>query len=539
MLVMVQGSVLVGITLLILGVFYLLDLGPEARQVELRSHISLGVGASLFMSGLILWRLRPVLQVLGIWERELEPPRQLLSTAQMRALTYPSQFIGEAALVVLIVSAIGLYIDTQVQGYEPGQDLINILLIVAFSLAIVFTINIGLRMLLRTAVLRRIPLPPESDQGRVSVIVQFGLTTALLGLTMLLFGGVFTYSTAVNMMEQGIADERARWLQSDVLPDVVALDIENRAEYIAQRTEPGEIPFFVDRSGQIVGEPSLPYGLTPEQVRYLGWIAQPTLYKQEFSTLRVLAVPIGAQPVLCIAYRSQVGTAPAMLQMIRVLIFFSLGGLLFTALMGMAVGSNLAIISKDVANRLAALADQEGTMDYAPIAQTSLDEIGDLVRALNQVQQRARAYTTQLEDSVTQLEAVNAERRALLETMVGLTAPVIPVSEGLVVVPLAGYFDEERASHIRPNLLSGIAEQRARIVVIDLTGINEATEYLADHLARAARSAALMGCQIILTGAGPDVAWSLTRMEIELGSLAAHRDLEEGLAYAQTQLRAN
>jgi anti-anti-sigma regulatory factor len=324
-----------------------------------------------------------------------------------------------------------------------------------------------------------------------------------------------------------------------VLPDAVVLDIEARAEYIAQRTESGEIPFFVDRSGQVVGEAPLPYGLRPEQVRDLGWTAQPYLYKQDYSTLRVLAVPLGVQPVLCIAYRSQVGTSPAMLRMMRILAFFSLGALLFAAFMGVAIGSNFAIITGDVAERLLSLAEEARAMDYAPIAQTSLDEVGDLVQALNRVQQRTEAYTTQLKASVTQLETANAERRALLETMVGLTAPVIPVSEGLVVVPLAGYFDEERAAHIRPNLLSGIAEQRARIVVIDLTGVTEATESLVDHLTRAARSAALMGCQIILTGAGPDVAWSLTRLGTGLESLAAHRDLEEGLAYAHAQLGAN
>jgi anti-anti-sigma regulatory factor len=539
LLITIQGTVLVGIALLILSVFYLLDLSPEGRQTQLQSHVLYGVGASVFMSGLILWRMRPVLQVLGMWDRGIEPPEDLLSAAQMRALTYPSRFIGEAALVVLVVNAVGLYVDTQTLGYELGQELINIALTVAFALAIVFVVNVGLRMLLRGGVLRRIALPPQSDQGRASVILQFGLATALLGLTLLLFGGVFTYSTAVNLMEQGVAEERARWLNSDVLPDAAALDIDDRVEYIAQRTRPGEIPFFVDRSGLVVSEAALPYGLTPEQVHDLGWVMQPYLYKQDYSTLRVLAVPLGAQPVLCIAYRSEVGTSPALMQMIRVLAFFSLGGLLFAIAMGTSIGSNLANITNHVVRRLDQLAEQEQAMAYAPIAQTSLDEIGDLVRAFNRIQRRTEAYTTQLKDSVAQLEAANAERRALLETMVGLAAPVIPVSEGLVVVPLAGYFDADRAAHIRPNLLAGIAAQRARIVVIDLTGVSEATEFLADHLARATRSAALMGCQIILTGAGPDVAWSLTEMSTELESLSAHRNLEEGLVYAQAQLRAN
>jgi anti-anti-sigma regulatory factor len=537
---MIQGTVLVGIVLLILSVFYLLDLSPQGRQIQFRIHTLYGIGASLFMSGLVLWQMRPVLQVLGMWDRGIEPPEDLASAAQMRALVYPSRFIGEAALVVLVVNVIGLYIDTQTLGlgYELSQELINVTLTITFGLAIIFVVNVGLRMLLRAGVLRRIPLAPKAG-GRVSVVVQFGLMTALLGLVLLLFGGVFTYSAAANMMDQGIAQERARWLDSDVLPGAAAIDVNNRVEYVAQRTEPDEVPFLVDRSGDVVSKAHLPYGLKPEQIRHLGWVTQPYLFKQDYSALRVLAVPMGGQPVLCLAYRSKVGTSPAMIQMVRILTFFSLGGLLFTIVMGISIGGNLANITGDVVRRLGQLADRERSVVYAPIAQTSLDEIGDLVRALNRVQQRTEAYTTQLEDSVTQLEAANRERRALLETMVGLTAPVIPVTTGLVVVPLAGYFDAERAAHIRPNLLAGIAEERARIVVIDLTGVTEATEFLADHLSRAARAAALMGCPIILTGAGPDMAWSLTRMSTGLESLSAHRDLEDGLAYAQAQLRAN
>jgi anti-anti-sigma regulatory factor len=289
----------------------------------------------------------------------------------------------------------------------------------------------------------------------------------------------------------------------------------------------------------VVGDVPLPYGLQPADVRNLATVTQQHLYRKAYSAVRVLAVPFGPEPVLGLAYRSQVGRSLVLVQMARILAVCSLGALLFATFVGLATGSNLAIITGDVARRLVSITEQDASMRHAPIAQTSLDELGSLVQALNRVQQHTEDYTTQLENAVVELEAANDERRALLETMVGLTAPVIPVSEGLVVVPLAGYFDAERAAHIRPNLLAGIAEQRARIVVIDLTGVTEATTFLADHLARAARSAALMGCQIVLTGAGPDVAWSLTEIGAELASLVAHRDLEESLAYAHAQLRAN
>jgi anti-anti-sigma regulatory factor len=309
--------------------------------------------------------------------------------------------------------------------------------------------------------------------------------------------------------------------------------------YVEELLGPAEELFLLDSKGRFVERSPAGYDLSEDTTRALAQVTRPFFHKQDFSAVRVLAVPFVRGRVLCVAYESSVGASPTAQRMVRVLVFLSLGALIYALAVGLVSGVNFSRTMRDLAGRMEALAAKDIDLQHEAIAQTSLDEVGDLVQAFNHVQRRADQRTTMLRDSVSDLEVANEQRRLLLETMIGLTAPVIRVTEGLVIVPLAGYFDVERASHIRPNLLAGIVRQHAQIVVMDLTGVVEVTETLVDQLACAARSAALMGCQVILTGIGADLAWALMQMESGLGSLTTHRDLEDGLEYAYARLATN
>jgi anti-anti-sigma regulatory factor len=440
-------------------------------------------------------------------------------------------------VIVLVIDAIAVYVDVRFLGYQLAQDLLSAALVIAFALSIGFVVQIGLRMMLRP-VLRRIPLSPLPGWTRFPVWLQTVVMTTLIGMVLLIFGGVLTYSSVLRVVEEGIASERTRWLQSVVIPETLLLAPERRLAYVESLSNPEEEIMFLSREGRVVERRSMKYDLAEGTLRALSMATEPRLHKQDLSYLRVLAVPFTQDQLLCVVYESTVSASPVVQRLVQVLGVSALGATFFALMVGLMSGANLSHTVGDVTGRMDALAAKEIGLRGEAIAQTSLDEVGDLVQAFNRVWQRTDEYTTLLSDTVADLDEANEQRRRLLATMVGWTAPVIPVSEGLVIVPLAGYFDAERASHICPNLLSGIAQQRAQVVVIDLTGISEVTEALADHLARAARSVALMGCQIVLTGIGADLAWALTQMDSGLDRLAVHRDLEDGLAYAHAWLSA-
>src|SRR6185369_10324370 len=61
-------------------------------------------------------------------------------------------------------------------------------------------------------------------------------------------------------------------------------------------------------------------------------------------------------------------------------------------------------------------------------------------------------------------EIIAEQNRQILE----IAAPIIPLHEGVLLMPVVGAITAERASHIIESLLDGIARQRSQAVIIDV-----------------------------------------------------------------------
>jgi rsbT co-antagonist protein RsbR len=113
-----------------------------------------------------------------------------------------------------------------------------------------------------------------------------------------------------------------------------------------------------------------------------------------------------------------------------------------------------------------------------------------------------------------------------------LSTPVMPVHEHVLVVPLVGAIDEERARRITERLLAAVSERRAHVVILDITGVSELDAVSADGLLRAAKAVQLLGAKVLLVGVHPNLAVSLTRRDVDLRGLKTLADLQSGIEYA-------
>jgi anti-anti-sigma factor len=126
-------------------------------------------------------------------------------------------------------------------------------------------------------------------------------------------------------------------------------------------------------------------------------------------------------------------------------------------------------------------------------------------------------------------------QKQLLAVIRELSTPVIPVHEGIVVVPLIGHLDEARSTQLQQVLLASIQHHQATMVLIDMTGVSFIDTRVTYHLLRATRAAGLLGARCVLVGASPAVARTMVDLEIDLGHVATQRDLQAGLVYALAQ----
>ena len=128
------------------------------------------------------------------------------------------------------------------------------------------------------------------------------------------------------------------------------------------------------------------------------------------------------------------------------------------------------------------------------------------------------------------------KQRSLLHEV---SLPVISVFQGVLVMPLIGSIDSDRARQIIETLLSGIAAQRARLALLDITGVRTVDTHVASTLLHAARAAKLLGAEVILTGINAEVASALVKLGIGLGDIVTRSTLESGIAYAYEALNLN
>jgi len=102
----------------------------------------------------------------------------------------------------------------------------------------------------------------------------------------------------------------------------------------------------------------------------------------------------------------------------------------------------------------------------------------------------------------------------------------------VLAVPLVGEIDAERAAVLLERVLAGITEERARIVILDITGVPFVDADVAGWLLKTAAAAELLGARCVLTGISPEVAQALVTSGAELGRLVTCADMRAGVEYA-------
>lgn len=128
------------------------------------------------------------------------------------------------------------------------------------------------------------------------------------------------------------------------------------------------------------------------------------------------------------------------------------------------------------------------------------------------------------------------DSRRLEAVVEELSTPVLQAQEGLLVVPLIGRVDGPRATQLRNQLLNAVHTQRARAVVIDLTGVPKIERETADGLIRAVDAVQLLGAKVILAGISAVIADTLVAIGARFSRIKTTADLQSALEEAKNLL---
>ena len=117
-----------------------------------------------------------------------------------------------------------------------------------------------------------------------------------------------------------------------------------------------------------------------------------------------------------------------------------------------------------------------------------------------------------------------------------LSTPVLQVRERLLILPIIGVLDSQRARQVTEQLLRGIRTNRAKVVVIDITGVPQIDSTVANNLVQTVEASRLMGASVIITGLSSEIAQTLVTIGVDLSKMNAVGDLQGGIEEAERLL---
>lgn len=152
-----------------------------------------------------------------------------------------------------------------------------------------------------------------------------------------------------------------------------------------------------------------------------------------------------------------------------------------------------------------------------------------------------------LELELSQREQIERERTALQEQVIDaqrarlaeMSTPLIPITDEIMVMPLIGTLDRERATQVLTAALEGAKHHRARVVILDITGIQQIDTDVAGLLLGVSGALRMIGTEAVLTGIAPAIAQTLVGLGVDLSSFVTMGTLQSGMNYAIRRVRGS
>ncbi|MFO7168223.1 MAG: HAMP domain-containing protein [Chloroflexota bacterium] len=403
--------------------------------------------------------------------------------------------------------------------------------------------------------------------GRLKVATQLSLLVGATALVSILLLGALLIVETRRVVESEIEDRSTALLLStgELLATPLAYgdhsSVNRLLETIVQENALDEVYAFSVTGHMIAahaadtgpgGSPKLEHTLQPEQINEVLQSGAPVIRAHDLDIDIAVPITLGGHPIgvvlgvassedamaAIVAAAPRIGTAALIVALVA-------------ALFAVGIGRYMAAPLKTLA--AAATAVGEGRLE-APTGIRRGGEVGALAAAFTRMvedlrvaraevaeqqhtlERRVAERTAELERALEELSATAAERERLINTVRELSSPVLPVMEGVLVMPLIGVIDSERAAIIIAALLGGVQNHQARVVILDVTGVPIVDTQVARALIQAAEAVRLLGAQTVLVGLRPELAQTIVGLGLDLSGLITRADLQSGVEYARSKV---
>lgn len=164
----------------------------------------------------------------------------------------------------------------------------------------------------------------------------------------------------------------------------------------------------------------------------------------------------------------------------------------------------------------------------------SSEEYSSLVKAFTKL---LHLDTTLVVESYSRL--INKRIAEQSEALLAMSTPVTMIWQDILMLPIVGIIDSKRAQDIMAAVLNKIAEHRAKIFIMDISGVAVVDTAVANHFIKITKATKLMGCECLVSGVSPAIAQTMVQLGINVGEVSTSATLRDALENAFSAIGMN
>lgn len=132
----------------------------------------------------------------------------------------------------------------------------------------------------------------------------------------------------------------------------------------------------------------------------------------------------------------------------------------------------------------------------------------------------------------TYAELTESTIRSQSDALMQMSTPVTAIWRNILMLPIVGIIDSNRAQNVMNAMLTAIAATQSRVIIMDISGVAVVDTAVANHLIKITKATKLMGCECTISGVSASIAQTMVELGIEVGNIKTMGTLKDALADA-------
>ncbi|REB08605.1 STAS domain-containing protein [Sporosarcina sp. BI001-red] len=110
-----------------------------------------------------------------------------------------------------------------------------------------------------------------------------------------------------------------------------------------------------------------------------------------------------------------------------------------------------------------------------------------------------------------------------------LSAPIVPVKDGIIIIPFIGEITDDRSYAIMNNVLPRVASMDVMCAIADFSGLVSVDDHVVRSLHQIEDALSLMGIQVITTGLRPELAQKIVNSGMDFAGTEYYATVKQAL----------